>query len=363
MNSKERVLTAISHKEADKIPVDSWLAPEICQEISSLFNLDDKKDPFIIKKFLGDDILYKHMGSSRSWSTIYMPEKKIGENLYQDDFGIKWKKKLTPHGGSYCEFVEHPLADMKAYSSFKMPDPLATEKDDLDLYRKLVKKHGSSYAIAGSAANSVLECSWYLRGLEAFLMDLYINKDFASDLMDKVMNYHLELAKELTKIGVDIILYGDDIACERGPLVSPKIYRKEIKPRHAHLIEEVRKINRDVKIAYHSCGNVEWALNDLIEIGVDILNPLQPDVNDVAAVKKKYGDKLTFWGNVDTRNIMTNGSAKDVINEVKNVIDVLGPGGGLILASNHTVQYSKKALDNTINFYWAAEKLRDYPIK
>jgi uroporphyrinogen decarboxylase len=121
-------------------------------------------------------------------------------------------------------------------------------------------------------------------------------------------------------------------------------------------------MDKNIKFAFHCDGKVEWALDDLVEIGVDIINPLQPDVNDVAAVKKRYAKKLTVWGNVDTRHIMSEGSAIDVVEEVKKVISTLSPGGGHLLSSNHTIQATPRALENTIAFYWAAHTFRDYPI-
>ena len=102
---------------------------------------------------------------------------------------------------------------------------------------------------------------------------------------------------------------------------------------------------------------------DFIEIGFDIINPLQPKVNNVEMIKRKYGKKLTFWANVDTRYVLSNGSPEDVINEIKKVIKILAPGGSLILCLNHRIQATERALDNTITYYWALEKLRDYPIK
>jgi uroporphyrinogen decarboxylase len=108
---------------------------------------------------------------------------------------------------------------------------------------------------------------------------------------------------------------------------------------------------------------VEWALDDLVEVGVDIINPLQPDVNDVEAVKKRYRKKLSVWGNVDTRSVMSKGSVFDVVEEVKKVIGTLSPGGGHLLSSNHTIQSTPRAVENTIAFYWAAHMYRSYPIR
>jgi len=361
VNSKERVLTAINHEEPDRVPIDSWMAPEVSEVIIKLLNIDISKDRFAMAKALGHDMLYTNIGMCDGFNSIYREDRKIGENLYQDLWGIKWRKKTQKYG-SYCEFAEHPLADIEKYDNYKWPNPLNSLKKEIEMYRKLIEKDGKEYAILGGVACTMLEASWYLRGLENFMMDLVTNKDFAEELLDKTMNYHLTISKKLVEMGVDIIWWGDDISNERGPYISPKLYRELIKPRYAYMIQEVKKINKNIKIAYHTDGKIEWALNDLVEMGIDILNPLQPDANDVAAIKRKYGKKLTFWGNVDTRRVMSNGSCSDVVEEVKNVIRTLAPGGGLILCSNHTIQATARAVDNTIAFYWAMNNFRNYPI-
>ena len=155
----------------------------------------------------------------------------------------------------------------------------------------------------GSVPCTIFEASWYLRGMESFLVDIVANQDFAEELLDRFMWYGLVVSKALVELGVDIIWWGDDIAEERGPLISPTHFRKLIKPRYATMVQEVRKVNKEIKIAFHTDGRIEWALDDLADIGFDILNPLQPDVNDVAGIKKRYGERFTFWGNVDTRRI------------------------------------------------------------
>ena len=128
------------------------------------------------------------------------------------------------------------------------------------------------------------------------------------------------------------------------------------------MVDEVKKINKNVKVAFHCDGNVSWAIEDFIEIGFEILNPLQPDANNVEEIKRKYGKKLSFWGNVDTRRIMSMGQFQDVAEEIRRVIEILSPGGGHILCTNHTVQASKRAVDNTAAYYWAAEHFRNYPL-
>lgn len=357
MTPKERVMATIAHEEADKVPLDCWLAPEIREELNKTCTLPDPADPFALQKFLGHDLLYRNIGFCESYQSIYDDSRRIASNLYEDRFGIRWRKHSHGHG-SYCEFVEHPLADADRSHSYTLPDPLESSKRDLDAYRDLIARDGDHYAIIGGVACTVFEAAWYLRGLDRFLMDLLDNRDFAEELLDSCMSFSLTLSRELVRMGVDIVWWGDDLSLETGPLFSPDLVRELIFPRYAHMVSEVKAINPDVRIAFHSDGHIEWLLDDLVEMGIDIINPLQPDANDVQRVKRRYGKNLTYWGNVDTRTVMSSGTTADVIREVERVIRLLGDGGGLILCSNHTVQAGPKAFDNTLAYYFAAEKYR-----
>jgi uroporphyrinogen decarboxylase len=139
MTSKERVQMAINHEEPDKVPLDSWMAPEVADELVRILNVDTGSDPFVLGKRLGNDFFYRAVGFCEGFSTIYDESKKIGDNLYKDEFGIKWSFKRQSHGG-YCEMVEHPLADKSRYSTFKWPDPLVASKVGLEENRALIKK-------------------------------------------------------------------------------------------------------------------------------------------------------------------------------------------------------------------------------
>ena len=362
MTGKERVQAAIHHEEPDKVPLDAWLAPEVADRLAEILDVNTTADPFALRKRLGHDLLYRMVGFCEGFSTIYDESKKIGENLYRDEFGIIWSFKAQSRGG-YCELVGHPFEDIKNYDGYHWPDPLEVSRKRLDENRELIARDGQNYGIIGAVACSMLEGAWYLRGLENFLMDLASNLDFVNDLLDHTMHHSLVLSKELVEMGVDILWWGDDFSMETGPLMQPYLFRELLKRRYALAFDELRKIDGNVKIAFHCDGKIEWALDDLVEIGVDIINPLQPDVNDTAAVKKRYGKRLTVWGNVDTRTIMSRGSVLEVVEEMRANIRTLAPGGGHLLCSNHTIQATPRAVENTIAYYWAAHAFRDYPIR
>ena len=362
MNSKERILTTINHEEPDRVPLDAWLAPGLTDNLKQLFGLTAADGDWALPKRLGHDLLKSSMaGVCDGFSSTDHEERRIGDNLYQDKFGIQWRLKKHDYV-SYCEFARHPLADPADYDAYRWPDPSTSEQQVLQECERLVARDGRDYAIMGSIPCTIFECAWYLRGLENLFMDLALRRDFAEELFERAAQYALVVSRRMAEVGVDIVWWGDDVSHELGPMMKPSDFRTLIKPRYAALVQEVHRVNKDVKTAFHSDGKIEWMLDDLADIGFDIINPLQPDANDVAAVKKRYGKRFTFWGNVDTRGVMSHGTAADVVAEVKHVLRTLAPGGGHIFCSNHTIQDTAGVLDRTLAYYWAFQQFNRYPL-
>lgn len=364
MNSKERIHICLDHKEADRVPIQCWYTPEVAEYLKDVLGIKSSKQPqmdYQLDIELGNDLLYTQVGILNSFNVIYNPKRRTGKDTFVCDWGIKWKK--VPHeGGVYAEMVEHPLAgDMKKLDSYRTPNP--NNEEEYKITKEVVKKYGKDYAIVGCAGSTVFEASWYLRGMEQFLIDLVKNQDFVNALMDKILEYNLIASKKLVEIGVDILNLGDDVGMQTNMLISPQLYRKYIKPRYAKIIEECKKINPNLKVAYHTDGYVEPVIQDFIEIGIDILHPIQPESMKPGEIKKKYGSKLSFWGTVDVQYVMQFGKTKEVINEVKERIKTVAPRGGFILCPAHYVQPSDRAIDNIFAFYWAANKYGKYPIK
>jgi uroporphyrinogen decarboxylase len=158
--------------------------------------------------------------------------------------------------------------------------------------------------------------------------------------MDKVMHYSIEVGKELIRIGADIVWLGDDMGTQQGMLLSPEMWRRHLKERMRKVITSLKDVNPGVKIAYHSCGSYSPIIPELIEIGVDILNALQPNARDMdlSRLKAQYGKTVSFFGGLDTQAIIPFGSLQDVEGEIKRVIRAAAKGGGLILAGAHNIQ-------------------------
>jgi uroporphyrinogen-III decarboxylase len=190
----------------------------------------------------------------------------------------------------------------------------------------------------GVTVTTIFETAWALRGYERILMDLVLNPDLVEELLDIPYKYHLVAAERLVKLGVDMIWLGDDVGTQDRMLFSPETWRRFLRPRMAELISRLKNLNPSLKIAYHSDGEISPIIPDLIEIGIDVLNPIQPASMSPEELKRKYGESLCFWGTIDEQHTLPFGSPQDVKNEVLDRLKTVGRNGGLILGPTHHVQ-------------------------
>ena len=261
--------------------------------------------------------------------------------------GLARRAYTTPYGsGHYTEPCVHPLADAGALSSYRPPDPTRPE-----LYTDAaatIANFGGQYWIVGVTVTTIFEAAWALRGLERLLMDFIQAPDLADEILDIPYRYHLAAAEQLVRLGVDTIWLGDDVGQQTGMIMSPRHWRRFLKPRMASMIASLKGLNPRLTIAYHTDGRVYSIIPELIAIGVDVLNPVQPAAMDPVALKRDYGRDLCFWGSIDEQHTLPFGSPQDVRREVRERIASLGAGGGLILGPTHHLQ-----LDTPLENFWA----------
>ena len=283
--------------------------------------------------------------TSVGWANSYYLDRKP----YTDEWGIGWEgvEYETKYGnGFYTEVRHFPLAEKSAIDRYTPPDP--NREELYDEARRLVKKHGDEYFIVGATVTTIFETAWALRGLTQTLMDMVEDPDFADLLFDIPFRYHLTAAKKLVEIGVDMIWTGDDVGTQSGMMLSPKLWRRFFKPRMAEFISELKRINSNVKVAYHSDGNMEPIIPDLIEIGLDVLNPVQPACLDPTETKRKYGNQLCFWGTIDEQYTLPFGTPDEVQREVRDRLENVAYNGGLVIGPTHHIQ-----LDTPMENLWA----------
>jgi uroporphyrinogen decarboxylase len=337
MTSKERVKTAFSHKQADRVPTFSSFTTGLGRRLRKDLNITEKD----LGVAMGNDMIEVKSGIEAVMN--------MSEDLdFVCPWGIHWRK-VQNQFGSYTEIVENPLAgDDEKLTNWNAPDP--TKEKQYEAMKQTLDTYGKNYWITGSCRCSIFETAWFLRGMENFLVDLISNEDYANELLDKITEYPRFALKEFIRLGADMVWMGDDVATQLGLMISPAIWRKYFKPRYEKLFKEFRELNPDIIIAYHSCGNCFDLVEDLIEIGLDVLHPLQPQAIDPIVAKEKFGDRLTLMGGLDIQLVMPNGSPKDVREETIRLIKGCGKGGGFILGGAHHFQ-EDTSTENIITLY------------
>jgi uroporphyrinogen decarboxylase len=347
---RERVRAALSHEMPERCPWQATFTPEFADRLRADLSLSavpgahnphGAGNPCDLEIALDQDILITSVG----WANSYYGEG----SQYVDEWGVGWQSVSykTPYGiGRYTEPSGHPLADADAIAGYRPPDP-----DRPELYRdaeRLLAEHGAEYFIVGSTVTTIFETAWALRGLEQLLTDFIEDPDLADAVLEIPYRYHLAAAERLVRMGVDMIWLGDDVGHQQGMLISPRHWRRFLKPKMAVIIERLKAINPELKIAYHTDGCVYAVIPELIEIGIDVLNPIQPAAMDPARLKREYGKELCFWGSMDEQYTLPFGTPAEVRQEVLDRIATLGDGGGFILAPTHHLQ-----LDTPLENFWA----------
>jgi len=352
LSHRERVETTLANELPDRCPMQICYTPEFNRRLREyyigkghVFRAEPPEEINAELEFLSDqDMLLAWIGWTDETKVTYKP----GEEFY-DKWGVLRRVAgyNTPFGdGTYSELVGHPLADISKLSSYRMPDPGLPE-----LYTgvdSLLGRYHDEYWIVGVAVTTMYETAWALRGFEQMFIDFAINHDIVDEIFSLTMNYHLTIARNLVKKGVDMIWIGDDVGGQNRMLISPDMWRRFFKEKMAYFISELRKINPSIKIAYHSDGYIIPIIPELIDIGIDILNPIQPASMDPVEVKRLTGERLCLWGTIDEQHTLPFTDPESVRKEVGERIRTVGRNGGLILSPTHNIQ-----LDTPIENYLA----------
>ena len=363
---KERVLKAINFEEPDRVPIFLTITPQVAERLSQHLGIPEYTHPDspLSENRISYTELLVHLGNDivgiGACSPTANPTREIGEGMITNEWQIIYKKTDL-----YAEMVEHPLAHAETVADveqFEMPDPLG--EGCFDHAKAMVEKYSDQYAICGDVESTILEKSWYLVGMEKFFMDFAKQKPYVFALMDRIMEYSIVVAKELIRIGADIIWLGDDVGTQNGMMISPKMWRDVFKERMRFVIKELKRENPRIKIAYHCCGSYFPIMTDLIEVGVDILNALQPTaVNmDLKKIKEEFGSQAVLFGGLDTQGAIPFGSLDDVEHEVQRVITSAAHGGGYILAGAHNVQ-PDTSVEKVVKIFEWAKKYGTYPLQ
>lgn len=265
----------------------------------------------------------------------YLPDN-LPQGTYIDDWGIA----NTPGSMYHFTHMIGPLREagsLEEINNFPLPD-YESEVCWRDIGPEVQRYHQLGYGVVGSLEMTIFEISWYLRGMENLMSDMILNPPMAKVLLDRITRLRIFQAETYARFDVDILALGDDISMQTGMLMSPKMWREWFKPRLAAVIKAAKDTKPDLLVQYHTDGDCREVIPDLIEVGVDILNPVQPECMDPVELKKKYGDQLSFSGTIGTQSTMPHGTPEDVRREVRRMIETVGRGGGLFLAPTHVLE-------------------------
>jgi uroporphyrinogen decarboxylase len=365
MDSIERVQLTFRHQEADRVPVDfgGWLSgvkPSAYERLAA------------------------HMGMGEGKWNVFSPAEEILEH-FQIDF-----RRVTPAKPDYAQSMRHedgsftdewgitriieneddqivdfPLAeaDVAALDEYPWPDASGRGRYDNVLSEaKAIHERGSAVS-AQPDINGIFELACWMCGFDRILMGMAVNPEFVTALFEKITSLQEKFAANYYSVvggEIDMVQLGDDFGTQKGPFFSPAMYRDMIVPYQKRYHDAIRA-RTDAMIFHHSCGSVYRLLEDMIDTGVQILNPLQHSAAemDLATLKKEFGDVLVFHGGIDVQTILPFKTPDEIRDEVKRVLDIMAPGGGYILAPSHNIQEDTPP-DNVVAMFEAAMEFGEY---
>ena len=355
LTSRERVNIALDHQEPDRVPWDCTWTVDPYRKLMDFLGLPVKEDlqpnwasaissSVELLKELRIDLCYLGLSKPKG-----APAFEYGRESNVDEWGIVFKKVVQPNGSFEYFFDKQPLAkaSVKDLEDYPWPDP-----EDPSRVAGLEDKARALYentdlALVGRFNNPIFEQAHYMRGFQQLLLDCAMDPEFAGSLLDRTTDLAIGMVtaglRACGKYLTILRLAGDDMGQQDSTLLSPKMFRDLVKPRFARLYKaaktEFLRYNPNGKIKAHTDGNIYPLLDDYVEIGLDILNPVQPYVAqmDHQRIKAEYGNRLSFHGGIDIQGVLPFGTPEEVKIEAKKVIQALGPGGGYILAPTHYV--------------------------
>jgi len=357
MTSRERVLAALAHQPTDRVP--RLLYEEAIGYTPPIDRLlREHCAPKTPRDFFGMDI------TRVTFNPTTLPRSRFAEWLGADadaalasgevdEWGV-WRRK-----GGFHHFAEmrpslRGVRELRQLQEYPWPD-LDQRYRWEGVRERVAALHAQGFAVAGYAG-SVFERSWYLRSMEELMMDLLTAPELAHWLFERTAAYQQFAAEQFARAGVDIVITGDDVAGQQGLLMKLATWREFLKPHLATTVRRVKQARPNTFVFYHSDGNVEPVIPELIEIGIDILNPVQPECMDPTAIKQRFGDRLSFWGTVSVQRTMPFGTPDEVRAEVRTRVGTVGRGGGLILAPAHVLG-PETPWENIVAFFAEANTL------
>ena len=347
MNSKERVHAALRREPVDRVPIFMWFQPSTARRLGALLEIP----PDRVAEAMGNDVRQAWVSNNYAMEGIVHEREGAG---HVDYWGVGWVKV-----GEFNQVNRFPLQDASDEAVRRYVYPY-DRVEDLLRNMEPVAACAEAYFIGCDVSPCLFEMVWRLRGLDQTLFDMAANPALAAKMLDDAAAFCLHLSElACERFPLDWLWTGDDIASQRGMMMSPQYWRAAMRPHLARIFEVGKR--RGLWVAYHCCGSLRPIIPDLIEMGLDVLNPIQANTPgmDALELKREFGKDLAFMGGVDTQGLLPAGSPDDVRRETARLIEAMtADGGGYILAASHTVP-PEAPLENIFAMYEAAGVCRE----
>jgi len=382
MTSRQRMLAALNHQSPDRVPIDlggnqtgihkfAYAALlkhlGIADQVTIMDAVQQLAQPCeaLLERF-HVDTRYISAKAAAGFQGAIVQNRREGRLWHdlRDEFGVVWS--MPDDHPYYMDISHHPLAKAKLAEIAAYPFPKGDDPGRFEGLRQRAMRlrNETPYAVVGGISGVVYEICWYMRGLEQWLMDLLTEPDFCAALLDQTLKFWLDWFRVfLDEVGdlVDVIMIGDDLAGQTGPLFRPEVYRTLVKPRQKRLVQYIRS-RTQAKIWYHTCGACAGYIPDLLDNGIDILNPVQVSAKDMdpATLKARFGDRLVFWGGaIDAQHVLPSASPETVREHVRRNLAAWKPNGGYVFNNVHNIQGGVPP-ENIVAFYDAAYEFGFY---
>ncbi len=382
MSPRERMNRALNHETPDRVPIDlggfqtgihkgAYAALlehlGIRDEIVTMDAVQQLAKPCeaVLQRF-HVDTRYICAHGPDSFKGGIVQNRRDGRLWHdlRDEFGVVWS--MPDDNQMYMDVSYHPLANATAGDIAAYPFPKGNDPTRFTGVREqaLKLRNETDYAICTGIGGVVYEYCWYMRGLEQWFIDMLENPAFCEAVLDQTLQYWKDFYTGfLGQIGdlVDVVMIGDDLAGQRGPLFDPAFYRRVVKPRQKALVQHIKRLTK-ARIWYHTCGDCAVYISELIDNGVDIINPVQIGLQGMEPtdLKHRFGDRVCFWGGgIDAQHVLPFASPDEVREHVRRSMQAFKPGGGYVFNNVHNIQYGVPP-QNVVALFDAAREFGSY---
>lgn len=335
MTPRENLLSLFRRQGFEFAPVEFALCPSLVEVYQKATG--SKSDP-------GDyfDFPTRYIEGPR------LSPREIDWKKYYPD-GLKEGTWIDPNWGiahepgseaaKHMTYMRHPLAHAQSLEELQAyPFPDFASADVSHMAQAAEEVHARGLAVTGGMACTIWETAWYMRSMEELMMDMLSEDEKATFILDTVTERSSHRAAAFARAGADVLAIGDDVGMQSRIMMSEELYREWLKPRLARVIKAAKDVKPDIIVLYHTCGYVTPLIGDLIEAGIDVLNPVQPECMDFAEIHAEFGDRVSFQGTIGTQTTMPFGTPEEVKKMVFRNLDIAGPNGGLQACPTHLLE-------------------------